>query len=415
MPILSRGRNRFLPIPYNQHCKIVLDPGWGRYYHITYTTFPPGTVLPVFDGTFDRRSSIALAISDRLLAQRGRTFVKRDGEVTQTQRVTIAPGTTQRICRLEGPRAITRIRVRGDWPDEKRAQAQALRELAISMSWDSETQPSVWSPLGDFFGTAPGINYYRSLPLGMTETGFYCAWYMPFDEQGVIELTNDGPQPRTVEFDVTHAPLPRPADELLRFHAKWHRDAFVDKSRRDGRKIDWPLLNVNGSGRYCGMHLHVWNRWREPTVEPKSWWYGKWDKKTIDWWWGEGDEKFFVDGETFPSTFGTGSEDYIGYAWSAEPPFPLFDSAFASQPWTPLTGNGHTSVNRFHVADNVPFTQSFEGTIEKYKPNLWDETNHCLYDCVAYWYQRRGESDPYEMVPLSERVGYYHPPLEPSK
>ena len=32
-------------------------------------------------------------------------------------------------------------------------------------------------------------------------------------------------------------------------------------------------------------------------------------------WWGEGDEKFFVDGEKFPSTFGTGSEDYFGYAW----------------------------------------------------------------------------------------------------
>lgn len=39
------------------------------------------------------------------------------------------------------------------------------------------------------------------------------------------------------------------------------------------------------------------------------------DNKTIDWWWGEGDEKFFVDGEKFPSSFGTGSEDYIGYAW----------------------------------------------------------------------------------------------------
>lgn len=39
----------------------------------------------------------------------------------------------------------------------------------------------------------------------------------------------------------------------------------------------------------------------------------------MDWWWGEGDEKLFVDGEKFPSTFGTGSEDYVGYAWAAEP------------------------------------------------------------------------------------------------
>jgi phage protein U len=27
-------------------------------------------------------------------------------------------------------------------------------------------------------------------------------------------------------------------------------------------------------------------------------------------WWGEGDEKIWVDGEDFPSLFGTGTEDY---------------------------------------------------------------------------------------------------------
>ena len=32
-------------------------------------------------------------------------------------------------------------------------------------------------------------------------------------------------------------------------------------------------------------------------------------------WWGEGDEKIYVDGEDFPSHFGTGTEDYYGYAW----------------------------------------------------------------------------------------------------
>ena len=47
-------------------------------------------------------------------------------------------------------------------------------------------------------------------------------------------------------------------------------------------------------------------------------------------WWGEGDEKFFIDGEKYPSTVGTGSEDYIGYAWAANPPFVTFDSALAA-------------------------------------------------------------------------------------
>lgn len=64
-------------------------------------------------------------------------------------------------------------------------------------------------------------------------------------------------------------------------------------------------------GRFCGLHVHIWNTWQEPAQAAEEWWYGRWNRKTIEWWWGEGDEKFFVDGEKFPSTFGTGSEDYI--------------------------------------------------------------------------------------------------------
>jgi hypothetical protein len=145
------------------------------------------------------------------------------------------------------------------------------------------------------------------------------------------------------------------------------------------------------------MSLHVVNTWEEPKEKAKSWWYGQWDKKTIDWWWGEGDEKFFVDGETFPSSFGTGSEDYIGYAWAAEPPFALFDSPFAAQPQTPLTGNGHTIVSRFQIADNVPFFKSFEGFLEKYKDERWGPTrsNVCEYESVSYWYLRPGQTDDY--------------------
>jgi hypothetical protein len=193
---------------------------------------------------------------------------------------------------------------------------------------------------------------------------------------------------------------------LLRFHAKWHRDALLERGAAQGREIDWPLLLVEGQGRFCGIHLHVWNSWVPPVAQPEDWWYGRWDRKTIDWWWGEGDEKFFVDGERFPSTFGTGSEDYVGYAWAAEPPFPTFESAYACQPFVAMDGNGHTSVNRFHICDDVPFQRAFEASIEKYKGNQWGENGQCLYAVVAYWYQRAGGHDPYGPLPLAERVGY---------
>jgi hypothetical protein len=405
-PTLSRGRNRFIPIPYNRQCKIVLDPGWGRYYHFTYTTFPDDVTLPSFNADISREAAIALATADRILSQRGGRAPDGPGSTSETVQVTVPARSTALVASIDGNRAITAMQVVPSLPPTPEDR-DPLRELVLQIQWDGELEPSVWSPLGDFFGGAPGITPYRSLPLGMTDAGLYSHWYMPFADNARIELINDGDEARTVSFTIVHERLERDGNELLRFHAKWHRDAFLEQVQQNGREIDWPLLLTDGPGRFCGIHLHVWNRWREPEQRADEWWYGLWDRKSIDWWWGEGDEKFFVDGEKFPSTFGTGSEDYIGYAWAAEPPFPTFESAFACQPYIELNANGHTAVNRFHICDNIPFMRSFEGCIEKYKPNHWGDDNVCLYAVVAYWYQKAGQADPYQPIPLCERKGYY--------
>ncbi len=144
----------------------------------------------------------------------------------------------------------------------------------------------------------------------------------------------------SLDWQVSHAPLGAPVAQLARFHAKWHRDAFLPE--RDDRKPDWTLLTTQGRGRYVGTHLHGWN--------PEGSW------------WGEGDDKFFVDGEKFPSTLGTGSEDYFGYAWSSEK---LFSRPYHNQILND-DNSGHFDDNRWHIADSVPFTTSFEADIEKY-------------------------------------------------
>jgi len=283
------------------------------------------------------------------------------------------------VLQLDGTRAITDMEVNVDMPDTS-DRLNVLRELALHMYWDGESKPSVWTPLGDFFGTAPGINKYKSLPLGMTDRGFYCNWYMPFENGAVIKLTNDGDTARTVRFSIGHAPLAQPIDTFGRFHAKWHRDVFGPEDP-ERRKIDWTLLKTEGRGRFCGVMLHVWN--------PRGGW------------WGEGDEKFFIDGEKFPSTFGTGSEDYFGYAW-CDPE--LFENCFHNQTIS-MKNRGHISVNRWHIADNVPFQESFEAAIEKYYGN----DRPTLYAATAYWYQAAGQGDPYEPVPVAQRKGYWHP------
>lgn len=376
----ARGQNCYVPIPFQKSCKITAEKDWGAYYHFTYTTYPKTTVLPTFERELSAEARRALDRADAALASSGHgPRVRRRHEQRVTKEVVIEPGETATVVQLDGVQAITDIEVNTTLP-EAPEDLDVLRELVVHMYWDGESHASVWAPLGDFFGTAPGVNPYKSLPLGMTDRGFYCHWYMPFQNGATIKLTNDGNATRTVRFLIRCAPLTQPIETLGRFHAKWHRDALLpDDAER--RKIDWTMLKTQGRGRFCGVMLHVWN--------PRGGW------------WGEGDEKFFVDSEKFPSTFGTGSEDYFGYAW-CDPT--LFENGYHNQTIS-MHNRGHISVNRWHIADNVPFQRSFEAAIEKYYPN----DKPTLYAATTYWYQGAGQRDPYEPVGIEQRKGYWHP------
>jgi hypothetical protein len=376
---VARGWNNYTPIPYQKSCKIVADPGWGDYFHFTYGTFAPGTTVPTFKRELTSEEGAALDRANEMLSRcDAGPLAGPIGARGTSKPVSVRGGKTVVVARLNGPRAITSIRVKVKLPPSP-ADREVLRELALQIKWDGEKEASVWSPLGDFFGTAPGADAYRSYPLGLSQDGWwYCHWFMPFAKSAEITLVNDGKSPREVTFEILDAPLAVPAERLGRFHAKWHRDAFLPAEPE--RAIDWPLLKTGGAGRFVGVMLHIWN--------PRGSW------------WGEGDEKFFVDGEKFPSTFGTGSEDYFGYAW-CDPT--LFQNAFHNQTHQDGNNRGHVSVNRWHIADQVPFRASFEGCIEKYYPNA----RPTLYAATAYWYLAPGGKDPYGPVPLNQRLGYW--------
>jgi hypothetical protein len=372
----SSGQNLYLPIPYQKSCKVVADRGWGNYFHFNYATYPAGTTVPTFSAQLAADHSAELQAANNFFAKRLGTDPagRRSGAVRLRQSVQAAPGAAAQIARLTGPRAITALRVKTKFANRDDEMA-GLRKLALRITWDDQSKPAVWCPLGDFFGTAPGVNLYKSLMTGMTDQGFYCYWYMPFAASASLELINDDRVERKVEFEIIHAPLQRPFEGLGHFHAKWHRDTIELPA---DRWPDWTMLQTQGRGRFCGVALHVWN--------PRGGW------------WGEGDEKFFVDGEKFPSTIGTGSEDYFGYAWGSPH---LFQKPYHAQTMT-QNNQGHQALLRWHFVDNVPFQKSFEGCIEKYYRN-----DRALYAVVAYWYLSPDGQDPYEPVPAAQRDGYY--------
>ena len=390
----AEGWNNYTPIPFQKSCKIVAEKDWGDYYHFNYTQFPPNTVVPTFQLPLSPADTDALDHANDLLLYSGQNpNLKSPTDEVIRQHITAEPGKSTVVYDGVGAGAITGLRVKFDLPTDIVVQRALLRQLALRITWDNKSQPAVWSPLGDYFGTPAGAVPFDSLPTGLGKDGYwYSYWYMPFGTHAAVSIDNDGATALPMDWEITRSQLTQDPDRLLRFHAKWHRDAFLPE--RADRNPDWTLLTTQGKGRFVGTQLHIYNARGE--------------------WWGEGDEKFFVDGEKFPSTFGTGSEDYFGYAWGNPE---LFSKPFHGQPYKeydiskfrcPCRDGGHVSNFRWHITDNVPFQTSFEGAIEKYVTN----DRSTFYAAVAYWYLDPAETDPYPIVPVSERVGYcVRPPV----
>lgn len=349
----SKGWNNYLPIPYARQCKVTTSkPDF--YYHINYRTYAAGTVVESFDPAaaaqqIDAVNTVAAALSDP-------AHPTPEGTDTDIRAEVPAGGT--REIELKGPAAIRAITLSIDAPDN----AEALRNIVLEIAFD-EQAPTVVAPLGDFFGTAPGINAYASLPSGVIDgSTLYAHWVMPFQKSATLSLRNHGKAGAMVVLKATTAPYEWDAHSLY-FHAKWRGELQIPTQPRQ----DWNYVDVQGKGRFVGVSLHIANPVRD--------------------WWGEGDEKIYVDGEKFPSHFGTGSEDYFGYAWCFPEPF---THAYHNQPRCDGPGNyGHTNVNRFHILDNIPFTSAFRFDME-----VWHWANtHVDQFAMAYWYATAASTD----------------------
>ena len=207
----ARGFDNYTPISFQKSCKIVAEKDWGSYYQFTYAQFPPSTIVPTFKMNLSAEDAAALDRADRILGQCGQNPA---GDVlgSQTDHVsgTAPPGQSSPVLELDGPAAITALKVQLDLPRNAEVQRELLRHLTLRITWDGDAAPSVWSPLGDFFGYVGGADAFKSLPVGLLENGtFYSYWYMPFATKARIEVGNDGASPVKMTWDISHAPLTR--------------------------------------------------------------------------------------------------------------------------------------------------------------------------------------------------------------
>jgi hypothetical protein len=366
--VRARGQNSFLPIPYSKHCKVTND-AHDFYYHVNYRTYAKGTAVRTFTREqAEKNKDLIDRIARELASPRATSGPSRERRLSIP--VTLEPGASRTIRMVEGPRVIVVFRLfKLESPDLE----EALRRLVLTITADGEE--TVMAPAGDFFGSAPGVAPYESLPLGMV-TGdapeLWSHWRMPFQREAEIRFENRSKH--AVSFRCAAAADQYAWDDRsMHFHAKWRNRRGIPTEP----KSDMNFMEVTGTGVFVGAAQYIANPNRI--------------------WWGEGDEKIYVDGESFPSHFGTGTEDYFGYAWGSPE---LFAHAYHNQPRCDGPANyGHTAVNRWHIIDDIPFTEQF-----KFDMELWHWRN-CRVDVgsICYWYARPGATDNFE-APTSDQL-----------
>jgi hypothetical protein len=290
--------------------------------------------------------------------------------------VPLKSGQTMTLMESDRPGSITHI-----WMTINSPSRDHLRELVLRMYWDGESDPSVESPLGDFFGTGfAQYHSWHSVPLAVQDKALTCYFPMPFSSHAKITLTNDGERDVTYLFyqiDYEEYPDATRIQNLGRFHALWRREnptraVPAEESKRINvtGKDNYLFVDTTGRGQFVGVVLNV--------------------QGFSSGWWGEGDDMFFVDGEKFPpAVHGTGLEDYFGSAWGFREEFNYPFSGYSRKGND--DGTGLHTMYRFHLQDPVYFKKSLHASIEHGHANSHSDD----FSSVAYWYQ----SEPHKPFP----------------
>lgn len=360
----------YYPIPFARQCKIIWEGDIKslHFYHINLRLYEKGTKVKTFCPSDIKTYDKEIETAKNILADPDNNLALSNSETT-TFAANLESGKGQEILKVSGSKGITCLEM-------KILDANletALRQIVLRISFDGASDPQVQSPIGDFFGTAPGINPYRSLPFTVTEDGrLICRFFMPFKESASIRIENLGDKEVSLAGKVVTEKHQWDEGRSMYFRARWR--VGHDLLSSYDQPSDITYLMTSGKGVCVGAAAHMMNPSDVPSI------YGNW--------WGEGDEKIFVDDNLSPVFFGTGSEDYFNYAWSSPD---IFDYAYCGQPRDDGPGTkGFVTNYRWHIIDNIPFKTQFAFYMELLSH---EPVPGFSYARIIYHYGLRGMHD----------------------
>jgi hypothetical protein len=374
----------------------------------------------------------------KLRQAKTRRFSSYDRTGGNDDRFHLEPGQTATIAEHAGAGVVTHI-----WATLACGSPYFLRKVVLRAYWDGSEDPSVETPIGDFFGMghAQTRNFW-SLPVQASPQdgkSFNCWFPMPFGSHMRITVTNEADREVLVYYYVDLELHERLEEGLGRFHAQYRQatpkstaaaglsngEYLFGGSNTDGRD-NYTILEAEGHGHYVGVLFSVYSR-----------------RRSVHWdWYGEGDDMIFVDGEPGfavpdtvrkpdprlgepgpviaqraestpgandawpPTLHGTGTEDYFNTAWCPTQDY--------SSPYHGIIANGGpnwtepVTLYRWHIEDPVIFHRQIRVTIEHGHANRRSDD----LSSVAFWYQALPHK-PFDPLPaVAQRLPTFRRPFE---
>ena len=354
------GSSFFFPVTYAQSCKVTLEepsPTFStpRYHHFNYRKYPAGTsVEPFTTAAVTTLSSKIQSVNQQLL----HPPVFSDGNFTSNVKQ-LSDGDSVKIALPTGTYVVRRLQIfvtnynSNDYD-------QLMRSLVLKATFDG-TQ-TVWAPLSDFSGGGMGAPAVESWYLTANGNGaIESRWAMPYQNAAEITVVNYSGIPATVDLRANTGDYAWQNNSLY-FHASWRQENDIPLTKWDKGSdyLDWNFATLSGRGVYCGDVLSLFNYAAR--------------------WYGEGDEKMYVDNETFPSHFGTGTEDYYNCSWAPVRPF---HTPFGGAPRADdVSSHGYNTFFRTRNLDGIPFATQLKFDIEMLS---WDP-GRADYATTVFWY-----------------------------
>lgn len=354
------GNTLYLPIPYAKGCKITFEAPDSllpspKYYGINYRRYAPGTKVETFSPDIVKREWVKVLRTDSLLLSHP-SYAQ--GTLLSDAKK-IGPNDSISVKLPEGTNAV-RTMIINISVDSTRYE-QTMRELILKMEFDGTETVAV--PLSDFSGAGMGARKTLSWYLDADGKGSVTSrWVMPYKEKAQFKLVNlsSAPVDAKVEIRVDGWKWD---ERSLYFHTSWKQEngIHVDADpNNESACIEWNFGTLKGRGVYKGDVLSLFNH-------------------TLAWY-GEGDEKIWVDDETFPSHFGTGTEDYYNCSWAPVTPF---YTPFGGAPRADAeTSAGYNTFFRTRNLDQIPFGKKLRYDLEMLS---WI-SGEVDYAATIFWY-----------------------------